>query len=227
MTAVQKIVTLPVLAPDSSDEDAKITYDTWAATYEEDTNNLGYKGHVLCVEAFNKAMQSKDIFSDAHKNIKILDAGAGTGIIGEMLTQLGYKNIDALDISKEMLDLAAKKNVYKRLICAPLSDVHIDEIQTGEYDVTLCAGTIVCGQAKPVALDECVRHVRPGGLFIFTIRANSFDPVELGYSTKFEEMEKEGKWSLVKRERRELYTHPHKEDQRDCYLITYKVLKNC
>ena len=107
-------------------------------------------------------MQAKDVFADANVHIKILDAGAGTGIIGEMLMQLGYKNIDALDISQKMLDLAAKKNVYKRLICAPLSDVPIDEIQTGEYDVTLCAGTIVYGQAKPEALDECVRHVRPG-----------------------------------------------------------------
>ena len=79
-----------------------------------------------------------------------------------MLVRLGYKNIDGLDISQKMLDIAAKKNVYKRLICAPLSEVHVDEIQTGEYDVTLCAGTIVYGQAKPVALDECVRHVRPG-----------------------------------------------------------------
>ena len=55
-----------------------------------------------------------------------------------------------------------QRNVYKRYICAALSDVPIDDIQTGEYDVTLCAGTIVYGQAKPVALDECVRHVRPG-----------------------------------------------------------------
>lgn len=66
-----------------------------------------------------------------------------------------------------------------------------------------------------------------GGLFIFSIRADSFDPVELGYSSKFEEMEKAGKWSLVKRERRELYSHPYEERHRDCYLITYKVLKNC
>ena len=66
-----------------------------------------------------------------------------------------------------------------------------------------------------------------GGLFIFSIRADSFDPVELGYSSKFEEMEKAGKWRLVKREQRELYTHPHEERHRDCYLITYKVLKNC
>lgn len=63
-------------------------------------------------------------------------------------------------------------------------------------------------------------------LFIFSIRADSFDPKELGYSTKFEELEKLGKWSLVNRELRELYSNPHEERYRNCYLITYKVLKN-
>jgi len=171
-------------------------------------------------------MQSKDVFPHANKNIKILDAGAGTGIIGEMLIKQGYTNIDGLDISQKMLDIAENKKVYKRLICAPLSDIRVEQIQTAEYDVVLCAGTIVYGQAKPVALDECVRHVRPGGLFVFSIRADSFDPVELGYSPKFEKLEKSGKWRLVNRERRELYTNPDEERYRDCYLITYKVLKN-
>ena len=83
-------------------------------------------------------------------------------MIGEMLVKQGYTNIDALDISQKMLNEAEKKNVYKRVICAPLSDVRIEQIQTAEYDVALCGGTIVYGQAKPVALDECIRHVRPG-----------------------------------------------------------------
>lgn len=107
-------------------------------------------------------MQSKDVFPHANKNIKILDAGAGTGIIGEMLVKQGYTNIDGLDISQKMLEIAEKKKVYKRIICAPLSDIRIEQIQTAEYDVVLCAGTIVYGQAKPIALDECLRHVRPG-----------------------------------------------------------------
>ena len=124
----------------------------------------------MCVEAFNKAVQSKDIFPEGNKDIKILDAGAGTGIIGEMLVQQGYTNVDALDISEEMLNLAKKKNIYKRYICAALSEVRIEDIQTGEYDVTLCAGTIVYGQAKPVALDECVRHIRPGKMLYIIIR---------------------------------------------------------
>lgn len=214
------------LTPSSTENDAKETYDAWAATYEKDTDEHGYKGHVLCMEAFNKAMQCEGVFPGANKNIKILDAGAGTGIIGEMLVKQGYTNVDALDISQKMLDIAIKKNVYKRFISAPLSDVRIEQIQTAEYDVTLCAGTIVYGQAKPVALDECIRHVRPGGLFIFSIRADSFDPKELGYSTKFEELEKLGKWSLVNRELRELYSNPHEERYRNCYVITYKVHKN-
>lgn len=223
-SALNKVIS--ELTPSSTENDAKETYDAWAATYEKDTDEHGYKGHVLCMEAFNKAMQSEGVFPGANKNIKILDAGAGTGIIGEMLVKQGYTNVDALDISQKMLDIAIKKNVYKRFICAPLSDVRIEQIQTAEYDVTLCAGTIVYGQAKPVALDECIRHVRPGGLFIFSIRADSFDPKELGYSTKFEELEKLGKWSLVNRELRELYSNPHEEGYRNCYVITYKVLKN-
>lgn len=227
MASVQKILGIAELTPTSNEDDARKTYDKWAATYEEDTDYNGYKGHVLCMEAFNKVLQLKEVFPNANKEIRILDAGAGTGIIGKMLVDLGYKNIDGLDISQKMLDLAAPKNVYKRLICAALSKDRIEEIQTGEYDVTLCAGTIVYGQAKPDSLYECVRHLRPGGLFIFTIRADSFDPVELGYSTKFNEMEKAGIWSLVKKERRELYSNPHEEKHRDCYLITYKVLKHC
>lgn len=223
-SALNKVIS--ELTPSSTENDAKETYDAWAATYEKDTDEHGYKGHVLCMEAFNKAMQSEGVFLGANKNIKILDAGAGTGIIGEMLVKQGYTNVDALDISQKMLDIAIKKNVYKRFICAPLSDVRIGQIQTAEYDVTLCAGTIVYGQAKPVALDECIRHVRPGGLFIFSIRADSFDPKELGYSTKFEELEKLGKWSLVNREQRELYSNPHEERYRNCYVITYKVHKN-
>lgn len=223
-SALNKVIS--ELTPSSTENDAKETYDAWAATYEKDTDEHGYKGHVLCMEAFNKAMQSEGVFPGANKNIKILDAGAGTGIIGEMLVKQGYTNVDALDISQKMLDIAIKKNVYKRFISAPLSDVRIEQIQTAEYDVTLCAGTIVYGQAKPVALDECIRHVRPGGLFIFSIRADSFDPKELGYSTKFEELEKLGKWSLVNRELRELYSNPHEEGYRNCYVITYKVLKN-
>ena len=123
---------------------------------------MGYKGHILCVEAFDRAVSANDVYPNPTKDIKILDAGAGTGGIGEMLKARGYTNVDALDISQEMLNLAASKNLYKKLICAPLSDTHMKEIETAEYDVVLCAGVIVYGQVKPGAIEQCARFVKPG-----------------------------------------------------------------
>ena len=109
-------------------------------------------------------MENKEVYPNPQKDMKILDAGAGTGGIGEMLKARGYTNIDALDISQEMLNLAAAKNLYKNLICAPLKDTHMEEIETAEYDTVLCAGTIVYGQVKPGAIEQCARFVKPGML---------------------------------------------------------------
>ena len=64
-----------------------------------------------------------------------------------------------------------------------------------------------------------------GGLFIFSIRVDSFDPMGLGFSEKCQELEKNGKWSLVLKEKRELHATPNEERLRYCYLITYKILK--
>ena len=75
---------------------------------------------------------------------------------------MGYTNVDALDISQEMLNKAKDRNVYKALICAPLSAEPVAEINTGAYDATLCVGTITVGHAKPPALEELLRHVKPG-----------------------------------------------------------------
>ena len=117
---------------------------------------------MLCMEAFDRAMQTKEVYPNPTKDMKILDAGAGTGGIGEMLKVRGYTNVDALDISQEMLNLAAAKNLYKKLICAPLADTHMKEIETAEYDAVLCAGTIVYGQVKAGAIEQCARFVKPG-----------------------------------------------------------------
>ena len=126
------------------------------------SDNTGYKGHILCVEAFDRTMQRKDVYPNPRKDMKILDVGAGTGGIGELLKARGYTNVDALDISQEMLNFAAAKNLYKKLICAPLTDTYMNEVETAEYDVVLCAGTIVYGQVKPGAIEECARFVKPG-----------------------------------------------------------------
>ena len=48
-----------------------------------------------------------------HKDAIILDAGAGTGMVGEALAELGYTQIVGVDISEAMLENARKKQVYQ------------------------------------------------------------------------------------------------------------------
>ena len=105
----------------------------------------------------------KQVLPDKEKDdIRIVDAGAGTGLVGVELQQLGYTNLHALDISQEMLDEAKKKNLYKKLICAPLNDQRIPGIETGEFDALICGGTLLKGHVRSSALVEMVRMIRIG-----------------------------------------------------------------
>ena len=105
----------------------------------------------------------KQVFRDKPKDeIKIMDAGAGTGMVGVELSKLGYTNLHALDISQDMLDEAKKKNVYKKIVCAALSDQRIPEIDTGEFDALICCGTLVQGHVRSTAFVEMIRMVKIG-----------------------------------------------------------------
>ena len=109
----------------------------------------------------------KDVFQHKTKNeIKIIDAGAGTGNVGVELHKLGYTDLHALDISQEMLNEAKKKNVYNKFICTSLTDQRIPEINTGEYDALICAGTLATGHVRSSAFEEMIRMVKIGKFLI-------------------------------------------------------------
>jgi len=114
------------------------------------------------VEFFDKAVNEVFQGSTAKSEFRIMDAGAGTGLIGVELKKLGYGNIDALDISQEMLNVAKEKKVYKKFLCARLSGQRTLGVETDEYDALICAGTLVLAHVRPAAFEEIIRMVRNG-----------------------------------------------------------------
>lgn len=126
--------------------------------------------------------------------MKIIDVGAGTGLLGVQLHELGYTSLTAIDISAEMLNEARKKNVYKKFICAFLSDQRIPEIGTGEYDALICAGTLVKGHARSSAFVEMIRIVRIGKSFclVSSINFTTYYATFLKNSVKCEGRVREG-----------------------------------
>ena len=83
-------------------------YKSWANKYEDDVINLaGYVGHLITSELLLSYLRNT--------RAKILDAGCGTGLVGEILNNNEFKNLIGVDFSQEMLNIAKQKNVYQSL----------------------------------------------------------------------------------------------------------------
>lgn len=50
--------------------------------------------------------------------------------------------------------------MYKKIICAALSDQRIPEIETGEFDALICCGALLQGHARSTAFVEMIRMVK-------------------------------------------------------------------
>jgi predicted TPR repeat methyltransferase len=123
----------------------------------------------------------------------ILDAGAGTGILGGVLSNLGYRDLTGVDISDGMLAKAQERGAYRRLQKAVLGEV-LDFADTSFGAVT-SIGVFVQGHAPPAAFDELLRITRPGGYFIFTVGTAAWN--EGGFGEKITSLEVAGCWELI------------------------------
>jgi predicted TPR repeat methyltransferase len=159
-------------------EDSINLYKTWASTYDDDfAKQNDYRSPIEIAKYFEKYSNNQDT--------PILDVGAGTGLIGEYLN-LDSKEIDAIDISPEMLKVATIKNCYSKIIEADLSKGL--SINDNHYGAIVSAGTFTHGHVGPNVLDELIRVTRPGGLFVFTVHSKLFK--KAGFDKKLLEIKK-------------------------------------
>lgn len=128
------------------------------------------------------------------RDARILDAGAGTGLLGTALAGNGFARLDALDLSPAMLVVAEQKGIYDSLVEARLGGSLPYEAAT--FDAVVSSGVLTTGHAPASSLDEIVRITRPGGLVIFTLRSDRTPP---GYDAAIAELVDAGRWQLVER----------------------------
>ena len=94
--------------------------------------------------------------------MRIVDLGAGTGLVATELKKYGFLNIDALDASQDMLEKAQEKKLYKQYSCDVVTADRPLEIATGTYDALISCGTITGGYVKANAFNEVLRLVKQG-----------------------------------------------------------------
>jgi len=160
-------------------------YARWAECYDEDMLGLDMRGPEIV--ASMAARYVRDWASP------ILDAGAGTGRVGELLAVLGYSNLVALDLSDAMLARARERDVYRALHQGVLGDrlAFADDA----FAAVVAAGVFTESHVPPSSFDELLRVTRSGGLVIFTLATPAY---ELGgFRDKLEALERDGRWRLV------------------------------
>jgi SAM-dependent methyltransferase len=142
-----------------SPEDCLRVYRDWAASYDSGfARDMDYllPAHVA------------GAFLAAGGGGPVLDVGAGTGLLAEALRAQGFgAEIDAIDLSAEMLDRAAAKGIYRALrtgdITAPLP--------LSGYRGIVSSGTFTRGHVGPEALPHLLEVAEAGAQFALSINA--------------------------------------------------------
>jgi len=175
---------IPIYKLKTTDEVMRY-YDDWGVKnkYDQDMIDWKYSGPKETVNVFKKYTKNK--------NIKIYDAGCGTGLVGVELKRFGYKYINGADLSQKLLDLVPK-NLYQKLSKIDLNKEI--KIQDNTYDAVMCVGTFTFGHVKPNALNEFIRITKNKGLICFTINEGIYE--EYGFDKKIKELSNKKFWEM-------------------------------
>ena len=152
-------------------------YDEWSKNnkYNQDMSDWEYSGPKETSEILSKHQKIKDI--------KIYDAGCGSGLVGLELKKYGFTYFDGADLSKQLLN-QVPKNLYNELEQVDLNK-KISK-KDNIYDVVMCVGTFTFAHVKAEALDEFVRITKTNGLICFTINEAIY--IKHGFKNKIDNL---------------------------------------
>ena len=176
---------LPIYKLTSKDKVLKY-YDDWTknAQFNQDMIDWEYTAPVNTVQLLDKYIHDK--------NIKILDAGCGSGLAGIELKKRGFTNIYGVDFSQSMLNLIPN-NIYQTVELIDLNEpLKYDD---NDFDAIICVGTFTYGHVKAHALDEFIRVTNKNGYICFTINEGIY--TEYKFDKKINELSKNKSWEVL------------------------------
>ena len=152
-------------------------YDEWSKDnkYNKDMSEWQYSGPKETSEILSKYQNNKDV--------KIYDAGCGSGLVGLELKKYGFNHFDGGDISKELLN-QIPANLYNEL---EQIDLNKNILKKDDfYDVVMCVGTFTFAHVKAHALDEFIRITKKNGFICFTINEAIY--IDYGFKSKIDSL---------------------------------------
>ena len=163
---------------EKNSDEVRLTYRDWADAYDSELlDEFGYQAPNAAVEALHKRLPSLDSV--------ILDMGCGTGLVGELLHNLGYRHLDGLDLSPEMLEKANARGVYRTLGEADLTEtLEIERI----YDAVICVGVFSHQRNQAFDLVKLFAGLKADGVLVATVNGKGWR--DIGWDTLLEQSER-------------------------------------
>lgn len=140
--------------------DLAAKYDHWSRSYDADLAD-GYR---------HCPYRAADLLMEyLPAGGAVLDAGCGTGTVGERLAEHGVTDLYGVDFSAGMLRAARAKEIYREVHRHDLTQPGLP-YPPGSFEAIICVGLFTFGHLPPSALTSLTAMLAPGGLLLITSR---------------------------------------------------------
>jgi predicted TPR repeat methyltransferase len=139
--------------------------------------------------------------------LRVLDLGAGNGIVAEELADVGVEHFVGVDIIPEAATAAERDRpgLYEEYVVADLLDSSsgaADQLKPQRLNALTCVAALGFGDIPPAVFCEALRQVETPSLVAYTIKdAFLGEKDESGFSELVERLENEGSLVTITKER--------------------------
>jgi predicted TPR repeat methyltransferase len=161
-------------------------YDVFADTggYDETFEEWGYVGPQTAAAIMLNYVPTSS---------RVLDAACGSGLTGAALARLGYDDIEGIDISARLLEIAARTGAYRQLERVDMQALPLP-FEDDVFDAVNFIGALTYFETADILRELC-RVVRSGGYVVFSQRDDLMR--DRDYGAELQALEDDGVWRRV------------------------------
>jgi predicted TPR repeat methyltransferase len=152
-------------------------FESFAQTYDEHmVEQLQYCAPELLMASIARAHSGL-------RDLDVLDLGCGTGLSGERLRPIA-RRLTGVDLSDAMIARARDRKSYDALHLTEIT-AFLDRRDIGPFDLIWATDVLIYFGDLQQVVRPAATHLRPGGLFAFTVEAAQRPPFQLTDSGRF------------------------------------------
>lgn len=200
-------------------------FDVFASDFDNVLAELNYDSPKIIAENLYEFIDKK-----TPEKMQILDIGCGSGLCGFEIKKLFPKSqIIGVDISSQMLQKAAEKNIYSKLIKSEINDYFSNCCDV--FDVVVASDVLTYFGCLDSLFDSVKNVLSFKGVFVFTISTDTTNKYDyfLMPSSRFVHSEKyiekiaeQNNFKLIQKQQKILRTEGEKNINGTIYLLQKK-----